>query len=60
MNQDQDFIFFPAETMLSPTDINILYIKNIDSIITMQITALQADYISSIPLHGLGYSYISS
>jgi hypothetical protein len=60
LSQDPDFVFFPAETMLSPININLLYVKNIDSIIILQITALQADYISSIPLPHLGYSYISS
>jgi hypothetical protein len=46
--------------MLSTTDINILFIKSIDSIHVMKITVTKPYYLSTILLPNLQYSYISS
>jgi hypothetical protein len=40
--------FYPRETILSPTDINVLVIRNINSIIIMRITAFTHEFISEI------------
>lgn len=59
-DQSEGFIFSPVETMLSPSDINVLLIKNFDSILILRITAFEVDYISMIPIPNLAFSYIFS
>lgn len=59
-NADPDFVFFPSETMLSASDINILVVKNVDGILIFRANAFKTEYVSQIPIAHLGFSYISS
>lgn len=43
-------IFYPRETILSPNDINVLIVLNLNSILIFRITAFSHEYISSISL----------
>lgn len=43
-------VFYPRETILSPNDINVLAILNLNSLIIMRMTAFSHEYITSIYL----------
>lgn len=49
-------VFYPKETILSPEDINVLVILNLNSLIILRITAFSHEYITSIYLPQLEIS----
>ena len=46
VTSDPDFIFFPSETMLSPVDVNVLIVKNLDGILMFRANGFKIEFVT--------------
>ena len=44
----EDFLFYPIETILSPVDLSVVLIRNIDSIVIVRNYGLRTEYVSRV------------